>query len=431
MQTVLFNMFKKLKQIFKIDDLRGRILFVLGILAVFRIMANIPMPGLDAAQLQEFFQQFQMFQFANVFTGGTMDRFSIAMLGLGPYITAVIVMQLLTMVFPKLEKMYKEEGEQGKQKINQYGRVLTVPFAVLQSFGMLTLFQNQGVINPLSSLQLISSIFTITAGTVFLMWLGELISEKGIGNGVSILIFSGIIANVPAQVQEAILTWDMTQLPSYVLFFLLALFIIGAVVLVNEARRNIPVSYSKRVKGKKVYGGSSTYIPLNINPAGVIPIIFALSLLSMPPMIAQGLSQVGGMVGSIATSVGAFFENAWFHSISYFILVFLFTFFYTAVTFDPENVADNLKKMGGFVPGIRPGKPTETHIRYILNRVLTVGALYLASVAVMPSIIAGITGVGTFNFLIGGASVLIIVSVVLDTTQQINAQLEMREYEEI
>lgn len=424
-------MFKKLTQIFKIEDLRKRILFVLGMLAIFRVMANIPMPGMNKENLQEFFEQFKMFEFANVFTGGTMDKFSIVMLGLGPYITAVIVIQLLTMVFPKLERLYKEEGEQGRQKINHYGRLLTIPFAIFQSFGMLTLFQKQGVIEPLGTLNLVATIATVTAGTVFLMWIGELISEKGIGNGVSIMIFAGIIANFPAQMMQAIANWNIANLSSYILFLFLAIFIVAAVVLVNEARRNIPVSYAKRVKGRKVYGGSSTYIPLNINPAGVIPIIFALSLLAMPPMIAQFLTRFGGIIGSIAQTIATLFENAWFQGGAYFTLVFLFTFFYTAVTFDPENVADNLKKMGGFVPGIRPGKPTEQHIRYILNRVLTVGALYLATIAVMPSIVAGITGVGTFQFLMGGASVLIIVSVVLDTTQQINAQLQMREYEEI
>jgi len=424
-------MFKKITEIFKIEDLRKRLLFVLGMLAIFRVMSNIPMPGMNRENLQQFFDDFQMFEFANVFTGGTMDKFSIVMLGLGPYITAVIVIQLLTMVFPKLERLYKEEGDQGRQKINQYGRYLTIPFAVLQSFGMLKLFENQGVINPLSTLNLVATITTVTAGTVFLMWIGELISEKGIGNGVSIMIFAGIIANFPAQLLQAIANWSMAQLDSYILFLFMAVFIVAAVVLVNEARRNIPVSYAKRVKGRKVYGGSSTYIPLNINPAGVIPIIFALSLLAMPPMIAQFLTGFGGIVGSIAQTIATLFENSWFQGGAYFVLVFLFTFFYTAVTFDPENVADNLKKMGGFIPGIRPGKPTEKHIRYILNRVLTVGALYLATIAVMPSIVAGITGVGTFQFLMGGASILIIVSVVLDTTQQINAQLQMREYEEI
>ncbi len=425
-------MFKKIAQIFKIEDLKNRILFVLGMLAIFRVMANIPMPGMDDPErLEEFFAQFEMFQFANAFTGGTMDRFSIAMLGLGPYITAVIIIQLLTMVFPKLERMYKEEGEQGKQKVNQYGRLLTVPFAVLQTFGMLTLFRNQQIIEPMGTIDMIATILTVTAGTVFLMWLGELISEKGIGNGVSILIFAGIIANVPSQIYQAIIGWNVDQLPSYLLFIILALFIVAAVVLVNEARRNIPVSYAKRVKGRKVYGGSSTYIPLNINPAGVIPIIFALSLLAMPAMVAQVLANAEIAFSSVAERMGMFFENPWVQGTSYFVLVFLFTFFYTAVTFDPENVADNLKKMGGFIPGIRPGKSTENHIRYILNRVLTVGALYLATIAVMPSIIAGVTGVATFQFLIGGASILIIVSVVLDTTQQINAQLQMREYEEI
>ncbi len=424
-------MIDRITQIFKIEDLRKRILFVLGMLAIFRVMANVPMPGMDAERLEGFFSDFEMFQFANAFTGGVMERFSIAMLGLGPYITAVIVIQLLTMVFPRLERLYKEEGEAGREKINQYGRLLTVPFAFLQGYGMLTLFQNQGVISDLSGINMLASISMITAGTVFLMWIGELISEKGIGNGVSILIFAGIISNLPFQVYEALTGWTGAQIRPYMLFSILALIVIGAVVLVNEARRNIPVSYAKRVKGRKVYGGSSTYIPLNINPAGVIPIIFALSLLAMPAMMAQFLVGVEGFVGSVAQNLTVFFENPWVQGSSYFILVFLFTFFYTAVTFDPENVADNLKKMGGFIPGIRPGKPTENKIRHILNRVLTVGALYLATIAVMPSIVAGITGVGTFQFLIGGASILIIVSVVLDTTKQINAQLQMREYEEI
>ncbi len=424
-------MLSKLSQIFKIENLRKRILFVLGMMAIFRVMATIPMPGIDSERLSEFFQQFEIFQFANVFTGGTMERFSIVMLGLGPYITAVIVIQLLTMVFPQLERLAKEEGDAGRQKINQYGRMLTIPFAVLQSFGMLTLFQNQGVIDPLSGVVLASTIFTITAGTVFLMWLGELISEKGIGNGVSLLIFAGIIASVPNQLLDVFLNWDPSQFVSYLLFMFLAVFIIAAVVLVNEARRNIPVSYAKRVKGRKVYGGSSTYIPLNINPAGVIPIIFALSLLAMPPMIAQFFTEGEGFVSSLSQTMVSLFENPWIQGGAYFVLVFLFTFFYTAVTFDPKNVAENLKKMGGFIPGIRPGKPTEGYIKYILNRVLTVGAFYLATVAVMPSVVAGITNVQTFQFLIGGASILIIVSVVLETTRQINAQLQMREYEEI
>ncbi|MDD5606308.1 MAG: preprotein translocase subunit SecY [Candidatus Pacebacteria bacterium] len=421
--------YEKIIKIFKIRELRNKIFFVLGIFAVFRLMANIPMPGMDPENLRRFFQDFQMFGLLNIFTGGALDRFSIVMLGIGPYITAVIILQLLTMIFPQLEKMYKEEGEAGRQKFNQYGRLLTIPLAFVQGYGMLTLFQRQGVIAPLSSLQLLVSLLTITAGTVFLMWLGELISEKGIGNGVSLLIFAGIIADFPSQARQMVYTWDSAQLPSYLLFFGVAILIIAGVVMINEGRRNIPVSYAKRVRGNKMYGGVSTYLPLNVNPAGVIPIIFALSVLMFPGMIASFFAGSEGMIGNIAQSVERFFTNPWSQNIFYFLLVVLFTFFYAAVTFDPKSISSNLQKMGGFVPGIRPGESTALFIKQILNRVLLFGALFLGTIAVLPSIIAGITRVEVFGFLIGGTSLLILVSVVLETMRQIDAQIEMREYE--
>jgi len=419
----------KVIQIFKIRDLRNKILFVLGILVIFRIMANIPVPGIDIENLRSFFGQFQMFGLLNIFTGGALENLSIAMLGLGPYITAVIIMQLLTMIFPQLEKMYKEEGEAGRQKFNQYARLLTVPFAMLQSFGMLTLLQRQQVIDPLSPTSLFTSILTVTAGCVFLMWLGELISEKGIGNGISILIFAGIVASLPMDIRQILITWDPARIPSYLLFFGMALLIIAGVVLINEGRRNIPVSYAKRVRGMKMYGGVSTYLPLNVNPAGVIPIIFALSIMLFPSMIANFLAGAGGVVGSVAQSIGVWFTNPWVYGVLYFILVILFTYFYTAVTFDPKAIATNLQKMGGFVPGIRPGESTANFMYYILNRVLLIGALFLGTIAVLPSIVGGITGVMVFRFLIGGTALLIVVSVVLETMRQIKAQLQMREYE--
>jgi len=419
----------KVIQIFKIRDLRNKILFVLGILVIFRIMANIPVPGIDIENLRSFFGQFQMFGLLNIFTGGALENLSIAMLGLGPYITAVIIMQLLTMIFPQLEKMYKEEGEAGRQKFNQYARLLTVPFAMLQSFGMLTLLQRQQVIDPLSPTLLFTSILTVTAGCVFLMWLGELISEKGIGNGISILIFAGIVASLPMDIRQILITWDPARIPSYLLFFGMALLIITGVVLINEGRRNIPVSYAKRVRGMKMYGGVSTYLPLNVNPAGVIPIIFALSIMLFPSMIANFLAGAGGVVGSVAQSIGVWFTNPWVYGVLYFILVILFTYFYTAVTFDPKAIATNLQKMGGFVPGIRPGESTANFMYYILNRVLLIGALFLGTIAVLPSIVGGITGVMIFRFLIGGTALLIVVSVVLETMRQIKAQLQMREYE--
>ena len=422
--------YQKIIQIFKIKDLRNKIFFVLGVFVIFRIMANVPIPGVNLENLKNFFGQFQIFGLLNLFTGGALENLSIAMLGLGPYITAVIVMQLLTMIFPQLEKMYKEEGEAGRQKFNQYGRVLTIPFAMLQSYGMLTLLQRQQIIEPLPLSLLFTSILTITAGTVFLMWLGELITEKGIGNGISLLIFAGIVAGIPINIRQMFVGWDPAQIPNYLLFFGMALSIIAGVVLINEARRNIPVSYAKRVRGTKMYGGVSTYLPLNINPAGVIPIIFALSIILFPGMIAGFLSGAANpVVANFAKTVNDLFQNPWFYGILYFLLVILFTYFYTAVTFDPKAIATNLQKMGGFVPGIRPGTSTANFMYYILNRVLFVGALFLGTIAIMPSIVGGLTGVMVFQFLIGGTSLLIVVSVVLETMRQVKAQLEMREYE--
>jgi len=422
-------MFQKITQLFKIKDLRNKTLFVLGVFVVFRLMANIPMPGVNVENLRRFFGQFQLFGLYNMFSGGALEKFSIVMMGLGPYITATIILQLLTMIFPQLERLYKEEGEAGRQKFNQYGRIMTVPLAMLQAFAMLALLKRQQVIGEMSGLALFGSILTVTAGSIFLMWLGELISEKGIGNGVSLLIFAGIVADVPINIRQMLATYDPSKIPSYLLFFSMALLIIAGVVLINEARRNIPVSYAKRVRGMRVFGGASTYLPLNVNPAGVIPIIFALSILLFPGMIANFLAGSGGWLGNFAKSTGNFFQDPWVNGILYFILVVLFTYFYTAVTFDPKSISQNLQKMGGFIPGIRPGESTANFIHYILNRVLLIGALFLGAIAIMPSIIGGITGVTGFRFLIGGTSLLIVVSVVLETMRQIKAQLQMREYE--
>ncbi|MFH1036890.1 MAG: preprotein translocase subunit SecY [Patescibacteria group bacterium] len=423
------NWFNKLIQIFKTPDLRKKILFVLGIFAIFRIMANIPVPGIDAENIKNFFNQFQVFGLLNAFTGGALDNLSIIMLGLGPYITATIIFQLLTMIFPQLEKIYKEEGAAGRQKFNQYCRIGAVPLAALQAYAMLMLFQRQNVIGTLSPSVLLTSIVTITAGAVFLMWLGELISEKGIGNGVSLLIFAGIVADFPNSLRQILVAWDPSKILFYILFFTMSLLIIAGVVLINEARRNIPVSYAKRVRGTKMYGGVSTYLPLNVNPAGVIPIIFALSILMIPGMVGSFLSGASGQVGNIAKGVADFFQDPWTNGIFYFVLVVVFTYFYTAVTFDPKAISENLQKMGGFVPGIRPGQSTASFMYYILNRVLLIGALFLGTIAIMPSIVQGITNIQQFQFLVGGTSLLIVVSVVLETMRQIKAQLQMRDYE--
>lgn len=422
--------YQKVAQVFKIKDLRKKIFFVLMILVVFRITASIPLPGVDTVRLKQFFAGNQLFGLLNVFTGGAMSNMSIGMLGMGPYITAVIIMELLTMIFPALEALYKEEGEAGRKKFNQYGRILTIPLALLQGFGMITLLSRQGVINQFTMFQWVTSLSLVIAGAVFIMWLGELISEKGIGDGVSILILAGIVAHVPLSFKEIIVTYDPSKIPSYIAFVVLAVVITASVVIINEGRRNIPVSYAKQVRGNKMYGGVSTYLPLNVNPAGVIPIIFALSIMLFPGMVATflGASSIHWLAAA-ATWVGNLFQNQWFYGICYFVLVVLFTYFYTAVTFDPKNVAENLQKMGGFIPGIRPGKPTVDFLYYILNRVLLFGALFLGTIAVLPSVVQAFTGIQAFGFVIGGTALLIIVAVVLDTLRQIESQLTMRDYE--
>lgn len=421
--------YEKLVFLFKNKELRNKLLFVVFLFVVFRIAANIPIPGIGTENLRKFFEQNQVFGLLNIFSGGALSNFSIVLLGLGPYITATIILQLLTMIFPALERMYKEEGEAGRQKFNQYSRLFTIPLAAFEGYGMLTVFQSQGIITGLSLPLFISSIITIAAGAMFLMWLGEIISEQGMGNGISLLIFAGIVASLPINIFQTLVSWDPSKIPSYLIFIVLSVVIIAGVVLITEARRNIPVSYAKRIRGMKMYGGVSTYLPLNVNPAGVIPIIFALSMLLFPGMIANFLGGSPGVVGSVATAVGIFFNNIWVHGVLYFLLVILFTYFYTAVTFDPKTIAENLQKMGGFIPGVRPGKPTSDFLKHILNRVLFTGAMFLGLIAVLPSIVGGLTGVTGFAFLIGGTSLLIVVSVVLDTLRQINAQLQMREYE--
>jgi preprotein translocase subunit SecY len=424
-------MISSLLQIFRISELRNKIIFILGALAVFRIFAAIPIPGVDAERLADFFSGNQFFGLLNLFSGGALSNLSLVMLGLGPYITATIILQLFTMIFPRMKEMYQEEGEQGRQRFNQYGRILTIPLALLQGYGLVTLFTSQGLIVPLGGVHLIATLTTITAGSVFLMWVGELVSERGIGNGISLLIFAGIIADTPSSVQQLIAAGSIEDLPTYIIFAILAIGIVASVVLVNEARRNIPVAYARRVRGNRVYGGVSTFLPLNLNPAGVIPIIFALSLLLFPSMLASFAAGFAfGWASKLSDIINGFTQNPWTYGGAYFILVVLFTYFYTAVTFDPNSISSNLQKQGGFVPGIRPGQSTAAHLSHILNRTLLIGALFLGFIAIVPSIIQGLTGVQAFQFLIGGTAVIIVVSVVLEMLRQIRAQLAMRQYEE-
>lgn len=421
-------MFQKLLLLVKLPDLRKKVLFVLGILVVFRLIAAIPIPGVDPSKLKAFLAGNQFFGLLNIFSGGVLDNLSIAMLGVGPYITASIIMQLLTMLWPRLKEMYHEEGEAGRQKFNQYSRLLTVPLAILQAYGLLIILVRQGVLQPLSLFGFATNMIIVTAGTVFLMWLGELISEKGIGNGISLLIFAGIVSRIPVDIRQSLFTFDPAQVPSYLVFFAVAIIVIAGVVMVTDGQRNIPVSYAKRIRGMRVYGGVSTHLPLRVNQAGVIPIIFAISIILFPGLIGNFLAVIpNSNVQAFSQFLIGLLNSQWLYGAVYFLLVFAFTYFYTAVTFDPQAIADNMQKQGGFILGIRPGRPTAEHLSRILNRITLAGGLFLGAIAVLPLVVQNAFGLAAFT--IGGTSLLIVVSVLLETMKQINAQLVMHEYE--
>ncbi len=403
---------------------------MLGALAVFRVLAAIPIPGVDQASLSEFLSGNQFFGLLNVFSGGGLSNLSIMMLGVGPYITASITMQLLTIVFPKIKALYQEEGQAGRMKFMQYSRMLTVPLALIQGFSFLILLQRQGIIGNLDAFDIVTNVLVITAGSILIMWIGELMTEFGIGNGVSVIIFAGIVAALPGAVSQLLFTYDPSQIPTYIAFLVVAFIIILGVVIINEAERPIPITYAKRVRGQRVYGGMSTYLPLRVNQAGVMPIIFALSLLLFPQLIVNFLasSGIGGFAfqSFLINFSENILSNLWVYGTGYFILVFLFTYFYTAVTFDPEQISKNLQRSGAFVPGVRPGDSTAAYIGKILTRVTLVGAVFLGTIAVLPIVMQGITGISTLA--IGGTGLLIVVSVVVDLVKRVDAQTTSREY---
>src|SRR3989344_235775 len=414
-------------KIFKIKDIRVKLLFIAGLLVVFRFAAAVPIPGVDANQLRNFLANNQLFGLINIFTGGGLDSLSIVMLGLGPYITGSIIMQLLTMIFPALEQLYKYGGEAGRARFNQYSRMLTVPLAILQGFGYMKILEKQGVLLPLDLFGWVGALVTITAGSVLLMWLGELITEKNLGNGTSLLIFAGIVAGFPRSISQALSTFTSQDLFTYIGFVAVALIVIVGVVYLTEAQRNIPINYAKRVRGMKMYGGVSTYLPMRVNNAGVMPIIFALSLLLFPGMIANFLAATSlGTISSIAGYSQCLVENGWFYGITYCILLVLFTSFYPAVTFQPKSISENIQKQGGYIPGIRPGPATAQFLTHLLNRITLVGAIFLGIIAVLPSVMQSTTGVTAFT--VGGTSILIVVSVVLEMMKQVDAQVSMYEY---
>ncbi|MFA7286775.1 MAG: preprotein translocase subunit SecY [Patescibacteria group bacterium] len=429
-----------LRQIWQAKDLRRSLMIVVGMLAIFRVLAHIPLPGVDQENLRALFAGNQLLGFVNIFSGGGLENFSIVALGVAPYITASIIFQLLAMAVPSLEELSKE-GDYGRQKINQYTRYATVPLAALQGIGIITLLRQSPALGvpvlPAIMTPFVygSLIITMIGGSMLLMWIGELITERKIGNGISLLIFAGIVSQLPSTV---INTWqllrspgggiDTAQLMQIGVFLAIAVITIYGVVYVTEAQRNVPVSYAKRVRGSRMFGGVDTHLPLRVNQAGVIPIIFAISILLFPPLAAQFFAgATTPWLANMANGITRLFQNQTFYAASYFVLVFIFTYFYTAVIFQPIQIAENLQKQGGFIPGIRPGRPTAEYLGYVINRIIFAGALFLGTIAVLPLVMQQTTGITTLA--IGGTSLLIVVSVVIETVQQIKAQLVMRDYE--
>lgn len=412
----------------KVPEIRKKLLFTLGLLVVFRLLAHIPVSGIDTAALRNLFQKSQFLGLLDVFSGGTLANFSIIALGLNPYINASIILQLLTMVFPKLEAMQKE-GERGREKINQYTRWLTIPLAALQGIGVFALLRSSGVVGNINPFSVLTIILTLVAGTMLLMWIGELITQYGIGNGVSMLIFAGIVGRLPVVASQSLSATVSINWFNWGIFAVMGLAVISAIVFISEGARKIPIQYARRVRGTTVIGGEDSHLPLRVNQAGVIPIIFAVSLVLLPSMLGQFLSGVSNRdIAAFATNMArAFSPSSITYNVVYFLLVFGFTYFYTAIAFNTKDISEQLMKNGGFIPGVRPGKPTQSYLNMILNRVTFVGGLFLATIAVLPSIASVITGVTTA--VLGGTGLLIVVSVILETSKQLQSLLVTHNYE--
>ena len=417
-------MLESMQKAFKIGDLRTKLLFTLMMLLVFRLGAHIPVPNINADAIQQFLTG-QLFSFFDVVSGGAFKRFSIFAMSITPYINASIIMNLLQVVVPRFEELAKE-GEEGKKILAQYTRYGTVVLAFIQAIGMaVALGKNNAVVNPGVVSYLIIAI-SLTAGTAILMWIGEMITEHGIGNGISLIIFAGIVSRMPSQIGGVMqeLVGGIIGYFNILLFIELALAIIVAIIAVNEGQRRLPVQYAKRMVGRKMYGGQSTFLPLKVNAAGVIPIIFAMSLMMFPATIGSWMSQTGAF-NQFLNNYFNFGSPA--YNILYFLLIVFFTYFYVAIIFNPADVADNIKKYGGFVPGIRPGRPTAEYIDRILSRLTLAGGIFLGLIAVLPNFVIAITGITSLWF--GGTSLLIVVGVALDTMKQIESHLLLRSYE--
>jgi len=422
--------FESLLNAFRAPDIRRRVLYVLGILIVFRALAHVPVPGADPAKLSQFFADNALFGLLDLFSGGGLSRFSVVGLGVNPYINASIIMQLMTGVVPALQALQRE-GEYGRNRINQYTRYLSVPLAVIQSYGFLAVLNAAGVLTTefrLSSMDTVVQIISLTAGSVFLMWLGELITENGIGNGISFIIFAGIVGRVPSAAQRFL---ESPNLGSLAVLGVMALIVVAVIVYITEGQRRIPIQYASRVRGRRMYQGGSTFLPLRVNMAGVIPIIFAVSILLLPSQLAGYFTTSDVKpVADAASFIVKFFgpANPVVYGSLYFFLTVGFTYFYTAFTFKPDETAEQLRKNGGFIPGIRPGRPTQDYLARVVNRITVAGAIFLGAIAVLPFVVAALLP-DLAGLSLGGTSLLIVVSVVVETMKQLEAQLLMRSYE--
>jgi len=420
--------FTVFKNSVKDKSTRKKILIVLLLFLIFRFFAHIPVSGVNVNQLKSLFSENQFLGLLDIFSGGTLSNFSVLAIGLNPYIYASIVLQLLTVVYPRLEALSKE-GDYGRQKINQYTRYITIPLSIIQAFGMYALLRNQHIITNLDPIGIASFVLTMTAGTMFVMWIGELISEQGIGNGISLLIFAGIVGRLPVVAIQTLSTVTQQDIINLGIFTVMGVVVVAAIIFVSEAVRKVPIYYAKRVRGSRTYGGQSTHLPLKLNQAGVIPIIFAVSIVLLPSLVANYLTTVKN---PFFAGIGSFFSanfspTSILYNAVYFVLVVGFTYFYTAVIFNPDKISEEIQKYGGFIPGIRPGKSTAAFLNYIITRITLAGAVFLGMVAVLPSIIPMLTGTNTL--LIGGTSILIVVSVLIETVKILETHMVTKSYE--
>lgn len=422
---MISGFFTKLFRAILDKDVRNKILFMLGALLAFRALSAIPVPSIDSSQLAALFAQNQFLGLLNIFAGGGLGNLSIVMLGVVPYITASILMQLGTVLSTRLKQLYSEEGEAGRATFMQWSRVLSLPLAVIQGVGFLMLLRSQGVLGAVSMTDFLFATVVIVAGAVLTMWIGELITEYGVGNGISFIVFAGIVSSLPSLLAQTAFTFSLAQLPNWLAFAALGLAITIGVVLVTGAERTIPIAHPAQMRAGASRIANQTFLPIKLNYAGVMPIIFAVSLIVFPQMAATFAAAVWPSLAGAAAAVQAFLANQWIYAALYFVLIILFTYFYTAITFEPKKMAESLQKGGSFIPGVRPGKETEDFLARVVERTTLPGAIFLGLIAVVPLAVQGLTQV---NLVIGGTSLLILVSVVLDIVRKVDAQISAKDY---